>query len=241
MIKLLTKTTFFTLILSAVTLISKAQIGYDYAQYDVGFGGSINQVYGDAESVTATKAANVSFIFNQTPFVNYIVELQNGNLEGGDRQSKSGRYFKNGYTAILFRGQLQAGELFDYSNGGLMNVMKNFYLSTGFGYIFNNIQDKNINRTSNAVSATTGEPYITGGLNKSNELYIPARIGYEFKFFNQYNQPSFKIDIAYQFNMDLTDNMDGFTAGSSRDNMVQYSIGLKFALGDVVSYRKSIN
>jgi hypothetical protein len=236
MIKLLIKTTFFTLLLTAVTLISKAQIGYDYAQYDIGFGGSINQLYGDAESLKSTKAANVSFVFNQTPYVNYLVEVQAGSLEGGDSKSKSGRYFKNGYTAILFRGQLQAGEIIDYSNGGLMGVVKNFYLSTGLGYIHNNIKVENITRVSN-----TTPPYTTAGLNKSNELYIPARIGYEFKIFNQYNQPSVKIDLAYQFNMDLTDNMDGFTAGRSTDKMVQYSIGVKFALGDVTSYRKAIN
>ncbi|MBB5395925.1 hypothetical protein [Mucilaginibacter sp. AK015] len=236
MIKLLTKTTFFTLLLSSITLLSKAQVGYDYAQYDIGFGGSVNQLYGDAETLKSTVAANVSFIYNQTPFVNYLVELQNGTLEGGNRKSKSGRYFKNGYTSILFRGQLQAGELIDYSGGGLMNIAKNFYLSTGFGYIFNKIDEKNINRISN----TTPE-FTTAGLNKSNELYIPARIGYEFKIFNKYNQPSIKIDLAYQFNMDLTDNMDGFTAGSSNDKLVQYSLGVKFALGDVISYRKSIN
>jgi hypothetical protein len=236
MIKLLIKTTFFTLLLSAVTLISKAQIGYDYAQYDIGFGGSINQLYGDAESVKSTKAANVSFIYNQTPFVNYIVEIQNGTLEGGKLTSMSGRYFKNGYTALLFRGQLQAGEIIDYSNGGLMNILKNLYLSAGFGYIHNSIEEKDINRLSN-----TTPQFTTPGLNKSNELYIPARIGYEFKFFNKYNQPSVKIDLAYQFNLDLSDNMDGFTAGRSKDNLIQYCIGVKFALGDVISYRKSIN
>lgn len=237
MIKLLIKTTFFTLILSAVTLISKAQIGYDYAQYDIGFGGSINQLYGDAELLKSTPAAFVNFTFNQSPYVNYIVEVQSGKLEGGNAQKTlSGRYFKNNFTALVFRGQLQAGEIIDYANGGFMGVLKNFYVSAGLGYILNNIKDGNIHRESN-----TDPVYYTGGLNKSNELYIPARIGYEFKFFNQYNQPSFKIDLGYQVNMDLTDNMDGFTAGKNRDIMVQYSIAFKFALGDVTSYRKSVN
>jgi hypothetical protein len=237
MIKLLIKTTFFTLILSAVTLISKAQIGYDYAQYDIGFGGTINQLYGDAELLKSTPAAFVNFTFNQSPYVNYIVEVQSGKLEGGNAQKTlSGRYFKNNFTALVFRGQLQAGEIIDYSNGGFMGALKNFYVSAGLGYILNNIKDENIHRESN-----TDPVYFTGGLNKSNELYIPARIGYEFKFFNQYNQPSFKIDLGYQVNMDLTDNMDGFTAGKSRDIMVQYSIAFKFALGDVTSYRKAVN
>src|SRR6478735_7657589 len=115
MIKLLTKTLFFTLLLSAITSITKAQIGYDYAQYDIGFGGTINQVYGDAEGkVKSTPSVFVNFNYNQTPYLNYLVEIQTGKLEGGSRtETLSGRYFKNNFTAIVFRGQLQAGELMD--------------------------------------------------------------------------------------------------------------------------------
>jgi len=51
MTKLFLKSTLFTLLLSAVAVVSKAQIGYDYAQYDLGLGGAYNTVYGDAESL----------------------------------------------------------------------------------------------------------------------------------------------------------------------------------------------
>jgi hypothetical protein len=239
MTKLLIKTTVFTLLLSAITLVSKAQLGYDYAQYDIGFGGSLNQVYGDAEIVKTKPAAHVNFTYNQTPFVNYVVEIQAGTLEGGDAyKTLSGRFFKNNFTALVFRGQLQAGELIDYSQGGVMNVLKNFYASTGLGYILNDI--KNDPQHYNNVSNTDPQ-FTTPGLTKSNELYMPVRLGYEFKLFNQYGQPSFKVDLGAQYNMDFTDNMDGFTAGKSKDKMIQYSITFKFALGDVTSYRKQIN
>ena len=234
MIKLLYKTILFTLLLTSVTLLSKAQIGYDYAQYDLGLGGETNQVYGDAETVKLTPSAHVSFTYNATPYVNYIFEVQAGVLEGGSVTSTSGRYFKNDFTALVFRGQLQAGELIDYSRSGLMNVIKNFYISAGFGYVINNIKD--INRTSAKIP-----DFYTGGLDKSNELYIPARIGYEIKFFNQYDQPSFKVDLGVQYNHDFGDNLDGFDAGKSKDTFIQYSIGFKFALGGVTSYNKQIH
>ncbi|MFD0794331.1 hypothetical protein ACFQZX_11945 [Mucilaginibacter litoreus] len=235
MTNLFSKKIFFTLIFSVAAIVSKAQIGFDYAQYDLGLGGAYNKLYGDAESTKGTVSAHASFIYNETPYVNYVFEVQAGSLEGGNRLAASGRYFKNNFTALVFRGQLQAGEIIDYSGSTLMNAVKNLYLSTGVGYILNNIKDENINRVSN-----TTPQYVTGGLNKSNELYIPARIGYEFKFYNQYNQPSFKVDVGYQVNFDLTDNMDGFTAGARNDTWVQFSIGVKFALGGVTSYRKSV-
>jgi hypothetical protein len=236
MIKLLLKTTLFVLLLTSVASLSKAQIGYDYAQYDFGLGGNINQVYGDAETVKNTPSASISFTYNHTPFVNYVVEVQVGTLEGGHILTKSGRYFKNNYTAFVFKGQLQAGELMDYSRSGAANVLKNLYVSAGLGYLMNDIRDDNINRES---TITPG--FVTTGLNKSNELFLPVRLGYEFKIFNQYNQPSFKIDLGAQYNMDFGDNMDGFDAGKSKDKLIQYSIALKFAIGGVTSYRKQIH
>jgi hypothetical protein len=239
MTKLLIKTTVFTLVLSAITLVSKAQLGYDYAQYDIGFGASLNQVYGDAEIVKTKPAAHINFTYNQTPFVNYVAEIQTGTLEGGNAVTTlSGRFFKNNFTALVFRGQLQAGEIIDYSQGGVMNVLKNFYLSTGLGYILNDIKNdpQHYNNKSN-----TDPQYESVGLTKSNELYMPLRLGYEFKLFNQYGEPSFKIDLGAQYNMDFTDNMDGFNTGKSNDKLMQYSITFKFALGGVTSYRKQVN
>ncbi|MBK0380623.1 hypothetical protein [Mucilaginibacter segetis] len=234
MIKLLFKTILFTLLLASTTLVTKAQIGYDYAQYGFALGVNANKVYGDAESVKTTPSGFVNFTYNQTPFINYIVEAQAGQLEGGSVDSKSGRYFKNNYAAVVFRGQLQAGELIDYSQSRFFNALKNLYLSAGIGYLINDI--RSINRTSYVIN-----DYTTGGEDKSNELFIPARVGYELKFFNKYNQPSFKVDLGVQYNLDLNDNMDGFTAGVNKDKLLQYSIGFKFALGGVISYRKQIH
>lgn len=234
MMKLLFKTTFFTLLLTSFALLSKAQIGYDYAQYDFSLGGSVNKVYGDAETLKNKLGVNVGFTYNSTPFVNYIVEIQAGNLEGGDENTKSGRAFKNSYTAFLFRGQLQAGELIDYSRSGFMNAIKNLYVSGGLGYIINDL--KYVHRTS---EITPG--FFTDGLDKSNELLMPLRLGYELKFFNQYNEPSFKVDLGASYIHDFGDNMDGFAAGKSKDILIQYSVSLKFAIGGVTSYRKQIH
>ncbi|AMR34206.1 hypothetical protein A0256_23510 [Mucilaginibacter sp. PAMC 26640] len=234
MIKLLYKTTFLTLLLTSIALFTKAQIGYDYAQYDLGFGGETNLVYGDAETVKLTPSAHVNFTYNATPYVNYVFEIQAGVLEGGSINSTSGRYFKNNFTALVFRGQVQAGELIDYSRSAVMNAVKNFYVSSGFGYVINDV--RNINRNSLVLP-----DFYTGGLDRSNELYIPARLGYEFKVFNKYNQPSFKVDLGIQYNYVFGDNLDGFDAGAAKDNFVQYSIGFKFALGGVTSYRKQID
>jgi len=215
-----------------IAFTAKAQIGYEYAQYDLGFAGGLNTVYGDTETQTTTKSFHVNFNYNVSPFINYVFEAQTGDLRGGDINNTSGRQFTNNFTAFAFKGQVQAGEIMDYSRNRVYNALKNFYVSTGVGYIINHITD--INRYS-----AVGD--YTDGADNSTHLFIPARVGYEFKIFNQYDQPTFKVDIGYQYNFVLGDNLDGFTVGTKKDKFSQITIGFKFALGGITSYKKQIS
>lgn len=218
-----------------VAYTAKAQLGYEYAQYDFGVSGGLNKVYSDAETQVQTKSLHVNFTYNVSPFLNYVLEGQTGDLKGGDALlTPSGREFTNNFKAVVFRAQLQAGELIDYSHGSLANAFKNLYISTGVGYVINSMTY--INRESILLPGFT-----TGGLNNSSHVFVPARIGYEFKVFNKYNQPSFKIDIAYQNNFVMGDNLDGFTSGAKNDAFNQITLGFKFALGGLTSYSKKIS
>ncbi|HEY0244238.1 MAG TPA: hypothetical protein VGC01_01635 [Mucilaginibacter sp.] len=217
-----------------ITFGAKAQIGYDYAQYDVGVAAGINKVYGDAETFTNTPSVHFNFTYNISPYNNYVFELQAGQLKGGDiATTLSGRQFANSFTSVMIRKQLQAGEFIDYSESQFANAFKNLYLSTGIGFIVTHITG--INRYSVQIPG-----YYTPGENNSNEILIPARIGYEFKIFNQYNEPSTKIDLGYQYNFILGDGLDGFTVGNKKDAYSQFTIGIKFSVGTVTSYKKQI-
>lgn len=217
-----------------LALFTKAQLGYNYAQYDFGVSGSSNTAYTDAETQKNTAALHLHFTYNQTPYVNYMVELQLGRLAGGDSiKTLSGRQFVNNYTALVFRGQLQAGELYDYSDSQIANAFKNFYISSGVGIIYNNMAS--INRNSLYIP-----DYTSTGLDKSSEIFIPAKFGYEFKIFNVYDEPTFKIDIGYQYNFVLGDQIDGMKTGQFRDTFSQFVVGVKFAIGGVTSYSKRI-
>jgi hypothetical protein len=224
---------FFTGIICCAAFVSKAQLGFNYAQYDIGFGGAINQVYGDAETIKKTPSVHFNFNYNQTPYVNYILEAEAGRLEGGNEyKDMSGRQFSNSFTAGIFRAQVQAGELIDYSQSAFANAFKNFYLSSGIGFVVNSVST---NRYSYRLA-----DFYTPGLDHSTELFIPARIGYEFKIFNDLGEPSVKIDLAYQYNSVLGDNLDGFDTGHSKDFYSEIVLGVKFAIGGVTSYRKQI-
>jgi len=224
---------FFTIFITCIAFISKAQLGYNYAQYDIGFGAATNKVYGDAQTVVSTPSVHFNFNYNQTPFINYILEVEAGKLEGGNElKDTTGRQFSNSFTAVAFRVQVQAGEILDYSRSPLANALKNVYLSSGIGMVVNNLTT---NRYSYKIPG-----FYTPGEDHSNEIYIPVRLGYEFKIYNQFSQPSVKIDLAYQENFIMGDQLDGFKAGKANDIYTEIVLGVKFALGGVTSYRKQI-
>lgn len=216
------------------TITAKAQLGYEYGEYDLGFAVGQNTVLGDAETKVSTKSAQINFNYNPSPFINYVLEVQTGDLKGGDAlTTNTGRQFTNNYVGVFLRGQVQAGEIMDYSHSRIKNALKNLYISTGVGYMVNKMTY--INRESVLIPG-----YTTPGLDNSNSIIIPARIGYEFKIFNSYNQPVVKIDLGYQMNFAMDDNLDGFTAGEQKDKYSQITLGVKFSIGSINSYRKQI-
>jgi len=235
MTKLIVRTALLTLLTCLTSIISKAQIGYDYARYDVGFSLGFNQFYGDVVTAKSTKGVNFNFNYNQSPFINYIFEAQFGKLAGGDAiNDPLGRQFAVDYQYYALRLQLQAGELIDYSGNELANALKNLYIGSGVGIIYSKISS--INRYSVQFPG-----YYTPGLDKTSQIFVPVRIGYEFKIFNRYQRPDVKIDIGYQYNAVFGDELDGFRSGHLNDAYSQFVIGVKFSIGEVTSYRKQIN
>lgn len=231
--KTIVKTIILFLMMCFTTLVSKAQSGDNYTQYDIGLAGSYNSVTSDAQTAKSTITPALTFNYNQTPFINYILEIQIGKLEGGDSTKDAlGRQFVNNFAAFYFRAQLQMGEIIDYSSSPAANAFKNFYVSSGIGYIVNHL---NVNRESLTIPVV-----YTPGLDNSYEIAIPLRIGYEFKIFNDYGESKFKIDIAYQKNFVLGDELDGLLANKNNDAYSQITIGLKYSLGSWASYRKQI-
>src|ERR1700744_552886 len=167
MIRYIRKTSLLTLIVCSFTFVAKAQRGYNFAPYDLGTSVGINTLYGDAETTTSQKSINFNFTYNTTPYVNYVAEVQLGRLRGGDVDTKSGRYFNNDFSAYIFRGQLQLGEIIDYSRSPFANAIKNLYGSVGIGFIVNHITQ--VNRTSNQIAG-----YYTDGEDKSKQPFLPV-------------------------------------------------------------------
>lgn len=210
-------------------MAAKAQVGYNYSQYDFGLSSGINTSHTDFAKSQKGYAVSANFTYNYTPFLNYIADVQVGSLRGSDLTAilpNTTYSFNNDYTTVSFRAQLQLGELIDYSQSQFKNAFKNLYISGGVGVIYTDLK---VNDGSSSVES------------KGSNVFIPIKIGYEFKFFNEYSEPKVKLDIGYQYNTALSDNFDGIAIAGKQDGFTQIVVGFKFALGGVTSYRKAIN
>lgn len=219
----------FSFLICVSALAANAQIGYNYSQYDLGASVGFNSAKTDFVLPRNTYSFIGHFTYNYTPYVNFIAEIQAGAIKADSLVvlPGTGVNFANDFTTVSFRAQLQAGELFDYSQSQIMNGLKNFYISSGVGVVYTNLKVYELDQL--LVE------------NKSSTIYIPLKVGYEFKFFNSYNEPFLKLDAGYQMNYVLSDNFDGITSGKYSDAFTQFVIGLKFAIGGKTSYRKAIN
>ena len=108
MTDLLKKKIIFTLLFGFFAIISKAQLGFNYSQYDIGVSAGFNQVFGDASTQTTTASAIFNITYNQSPYTNFVLDGQFGQLKGGNYiKDRSKRQFANNFRAFDIRGQLQ--------------------------------------------------------------------------------------------------------------------------------------
>lgn len=225
---------FLTLFIIAFYLTVQAQSSYNYSKFDFGIAGAVNKPFTDEQSADYKPSGLITINYNQTPFINYVAELQAGVLTGKSYYSNiNQRSFNTKFGTAAIRGQLQAGQLLHYYNNRFLNVIKNLYISSGAGVIYTRSTVNSIVRQNNQYRTVTNRP-------SDYAAFIPARLGYEFKIFNYDKEPFIKIDIAYQFNYLIGDSLDGNKSGNSNDLFNQVTLGIKFAVPGIATFKRPI-
>jgi hypothetical protein len=135
--------------------------------------------------------------------------------------------------------------IMDYGDSWFLDRVKGLYLGTGIGFIYNNltsIQRYNQFIENDPIGSTRGFEGKNNGLN----LILPLRFGYEFKIYDDYDQPRYGIDIGIQHYFDIGEGIDGYNDNSKiyKNNAIdQYTyvtIGFKYNFGNTTSYTKLI-
>ena len=233
----------FVFVFSVV--LAKAQMGYNYKEFAIGMDVGYERGYTNVQRQDNHFGESINFIYNYSPYVPVSAELQFGNLSGGGTtpaRDKYGRQYTNNFEAFLLHADFQLGEAIDYSQNDLLNVLKNFYLGTGFGAVFNN----NTVQRTNLYPWNGPLTYVFPGKNNSINLTVPLRFGYEFKLYNEYSEPYMAIDLGYVHNIVFGSGLDGYDdprtifKHNSQDQYRQITVGVKFNFGNITSYNKLI-
>jgi hypothetical protein len=232
---------FLFIFIALAALEVKAQGSYNYNDFGIGVGVSSVKGYTNVRRNYDNYAYNLNFTYNYSPYLPVTLELQAGKLTGGgltvDRDLYR-RQYENNYKAILLHIDVQAGEIMDYERNTFLNIIKNFYLGTGGGFVANSLK---VQRTS------LDDPnYRFPGRDNGINFMLPLRFGYEIKIYNEIDMPVFGIDIGYRHNIVFGEGLDGYNDPSSKfknNALSQYrqiTIGLKYNFGRETSYTKAI-
>jgi hypothetical protein len=230
---------FFFTVLASISV--KAQSGFNYQEWGVGLGASYERGYTNITTQYSHPGVNFNFIYNYNPYLPVEAEFQAGTLSGGGplpSQDPYGRQYVNNYKAFVLHADYQLGGGIDYTTSWIARVAKDLYIGTGIGFLDN---DNTVQRTS------IYEPsYVFPGKDKSINIMFPLRFGYEFKFYDAYDEPSIAIDIGYVHTIAFGEGMDGYNDPPSRfkndalDQYRQITINFKYFFGNVTSYNKLI-
>jgi len=216
---------------------ARAQNGFDYHQFSIGTGFGATVAYGNTDTKVIKSAMNFNINYNATPFLTYTLETQIGQLAGGSPYDYYQRQFTNTYFAMTAHADLQLGEVIDYEHDEISNGLKNIYVGTGIGFMANAITY--IQTTIPLGLAGNGSsiyPFLPASVN----VIVPLRTGYEFKLFNGYDQPRYRLDLGYSFNTAFGRGLDGYTTLSVIKFYSYFSATIKIGLGSTTIYRKPI-
>ncbi len=217
-----------------------AQLSYNYTGYSIGAGGGAALADADIAQHLTKSAFFVNFNYNYSPYTTFTAELQAGNLAGGNpKTDKDTRAFVNSYKAVLLYADLQLGEYINYQNRTFLSAIKDIYVGSGFGVIQNQmsfVQRESLNNPG----------YIFPGQDVSTEIMLPLRVGYEFKFYNDYREPYIRLNLNYQENWVYGEGLDGYNdppamfKNNHVDRYALFSVGVKYSFGIPISYKKPI-
>lgn len=235
------KTT-LTILLLSFSLGLAAQS--NFYKFSVGAGGGVTQSFADLQKHDFGIAGYVVADYLFTPFVSLGLEIQAGEINGGDKNTdKDHRQFINSFKAVTANGKLYLGALTDYEHNGFLNAIKGLYAGAGLGIIQNNVKNVRIKPYPNGT--IDANSYVFPGLDKSKEVLIPLNLGINFYIPDREGAYRYVINFNYQANVSLGEGLDGYDDSSVRlvngkpDVYTYFSLGIRYNFGSIGLSRKT--
>lgn len=198
----------------------------------------------DGLALNKSKNFGLSVDYYITPFISAGLEYNMVTLKDGpDRHN---RQFIADFSNIELRGNIAAGQFFDYSYNPLVYALRNVNLSLGLGMISgkNNVKPYNPALDSRSTGGKNEqEPFSRQhrndlGQSKYNSvLNLPMTIGYRFNVYDAYNVAFLQVGINYKMVFTFSDDIDGYNdnpsiyQNNSKDAYTTLGFSVKYLFG----------
>lgn len=174
-----------------------------------------------------------------TPFISLGMEIQKGEINGGDYRNDVGRkQFVNSYKAAAVIGKIALGQFMDDRYRGGANWIRGLYIGSGLGVIKNS--------TLYTLPPTTADPNTIRVRQKySKDIYLPLNLGINLYLPDREGFYRYGLNINYQANITTGEDLDGYnnskvTYKSEMPDIYTFlSIGLKYNFGMIGLSRKT--
>lgn len=199
-------------------------------------------------SINKSKVFGGSVDYYFTPFINAGIEYNMVQLKDGPDQYK--RQFVSDFSSIEVRTNISAGQFFDASYNPFLYALRTLNIGLGFGVVSgkNNVDDYNpalngkildpINGVNNQKPFSRQHGNDIGKKEFSNVFTIPASIGYNFNFYNAYDEAFLQLGLNYKVVFTTSDDIDGYndnpviiTGNKSKDVYTTLGVSLKYMFG----------
>lgn len=227
----------FCLALLLVAVISRAQVNFYKLSVGLGLGPTVS--YADVRENSQSFAGYISADYNFTPFVTAGLEIQGGQVKGGDIiKNPHNRQFKNNYTAASINAKVALGEFVDYSQSDVLDFFKGTYIGVGIGAI-NNKMNYVVRYKPNTQAEFPPLGYEFPGKDKSTNLLVPVNLGFNFFLNDRAGDMRYVLNLNYQGNITFGEGLDGYDdplakfSNKSPDMYSLFSVGVKYNFGPV--------
>ena len=183
-------------------------------------------------STNKSKAFGGSLDYYFTPFINAGMEYNMVQLKDGPDQYE--RQFVSDFSSIEFRANVSAGQFFDFSYSPLLYSLRTLNVGLGFGVVSgkNNVED-----WDSGLNPKRQHGNDLGKKEFSNVFTIPASIGYNFNFYNAYDEAFLQLGLNYKVVFTTSDDIDGYNdnpaifSNKAKDIYTTLGVSLKYMLG----------
>jgi len=234
--------TIFTVIFLSLSLSVFAQS--NFYKISVGGGAGITQSFADLKKHDFGLAGYVTADYLFTPFVSLGLEVQAGQINGGDKQTDPNhRQFINTYKSVTANGKLYLGALTDYEHSEFLSAIKGLYAGAGLGLIQNKVSNVRVKPYQDGT--TDANSYVFPGENQSKEITVPLNLGINFYLADQNGAYRYVLNFNYQANITLGEGLDGYDDSTIRlvngrpDIYTYFSVGIRYHLGPIGLSKKT--